>query len=95
MADVNGLAITFVVIAVNGLAVTIHGVSVQRLWKARRVAQAEWREAHRFAEVAALQARVIEECRDLFCDDCKRIAHGYYMTHAYPAVTAALRDADA
>lgn len=78
-----------------GLLVTLASVAVNLgccvlYLRMRRRARASWRDAHRFAEVAHLQARVIAECSELLCDDCKRIVNGHYMQNAWPAVAAFL-----
>lgn len=58
--------------------------------RSKRRMDAQWAEAQRLADVAALQAKVLGDARDLICDDCRRIVHGVYMRDAYSTVQAAL-----
>lgn len=80
------------VIVLNAASLGVGVWTRRRMRRAIAKAQEQWEEAKRAAEVAQTQARVIGECGELMCDDCRAIVHGHYMRHAYPSVARLVRE---
>lgn len=81
-------------LAVWLICALLHAVGIRRVRNESRRLEAKWAEVVRFSEAAEIQARVLNECGTLLCEDCRRIMRGHYMHNAYPHIAAILNEAD-